>query len=146
MLVGATDAHIAPLAAAMRDMDRMECAALGHSPDEALRIGLSRSMWAMTALVDDKPVAMLGVAPRSMIEGVGVPWMLGSDAIYAGARELVRYGPAIIATMEGTFPRLVNMVAAQNERAIRFIRHWGWRISSQRVAVGGVDFVEFSNV
>jgi hypothetical protein len=145
MLVGAVPAHIPPLAASMREMDRIECEAMGHSPAEALSIGLSRSMWALTALVDDEPVAMLGVAPRSMIEGVGVPWMLGSDAIYDGARELVTYGPGVIREMESIFPRLVNMVAASNTRAISFLRHWGWRISSNRVPVGGVDFVEFSN-
>lgn len=146
MLVGAVPAHIPHLAATMRDMDRLECEAMGHAPAEALALGLSRSMWAMTAMVDDEPVAMLGVAPRSMIEGVGIPWMLGSDVIYSGARELVAYGPSIIAEMERTFPKLVNMVAAANSRAISFLRHWGWRISSERVAVGGVDFVEFSNV
>lgn len=146
MLVAAAPEHIPHLAATMREMDRIECAAMGHDPAEALSIGLSRSIWALTALIDDEPVAMMGIAPRSMIEGVGVPWMLGSDAIYDGARELVTYGPGIIREMESIFPRLTNFVAAANDRAIRFLRHWGWRISSERVAVGGVDFVEFFNV
>lgn len=146
MLVGAVPAHIPHLAATMRAVDRAECAAMGHEPADALAKGLSRSIWAMTALIDDEPVAMLGIAPRSMIEGVGVPWMLGSDAIYDGARELVTYGPGIIAEMEAIFPRLVNYVSAANDRAIAFLKHWGWRISSERVPVGGMDFVEFSNV
>lgn len=145
-LVAAERSHIPHLAASMREWDRVECGAIGHSPEHALSEGLSRSLWALTALADGGPVAMLGVAPRSMIEGVGVPWMLGSDAIYDGARELVAYGPSIIAEMEATFPVLRNMVAADNGRAIRFLRHWGWQISSRRVPVGGIDFVEFSNV
>lgn len=145
-LVAAEHDHIAALAASMRQWDVDECAAMGHSPTEALRDGLSRSLWALTALVDDEPVAMLGVCPLSMIEGTGVPWMLGTEAVYRGAREFVRYGPAIISEMEDTFPVLSNFVAADNDRAIRFLKHWGWRISSKRVAVGGIDFVEFSNV
>ena len=145
-LVAAEPSHIPALAEAMRDWDVTECAAMGHSPAEALRDGLGRSLWALTALVDDEPVAMMGVCPLSMIEGTGVPWMLGTEAVYRGARELVRYGPAIISEMEETFPTLSNFVAADNDRAIRFLKHWGWRISSKRVAVGGIDFVEFSNV
>lgn len=146
MLVAATASHIPALAASMREWDMIECAVCGHSPEAALADGLSRSLWALTALVDDEPVAMMGVCPRSMIEGTGVPWMLGTDAIYGGARELVRWGPGIIREMERTFPVLSNMVAAGNDRAMRFLRHWGWRISLERVAVGGIDFVEFSNV
>lgn len=119
---------------------------MGHAPADALRDGLARSLWVLTAMVDDRPEAMLGVAPRSMIEGTGVPWMLGTDAVYSGAREFVRYGRGIISEMEWSFPVLSNFVAAGNARAIGFLKHWGWRISSQRVSVGGVDFVEFSNV
>lgn len=145
-LVPAEREHIPALASAMREWDVIECRAVGHSPAEALRDGLARSLWALTALVDGKPEAMLGVAPRSMIEGTGVPWMLGTERVYGGAREFVRYGRGIIAEMEATFPVLSNMVAADNGRAIAFLKHWGWRISSKRVAVGGVDFVEFSNV
>jgi hypothetical protein len=144
-LVPAEAAHIPDLAARMREWDVIECRAMGHVPAEALRDGLSRSLWALTAMVDGKPEAMLGVAPRSMIEGTGVPWMLGTEAVYGGAREFVRYGRGIISEMEWSFPVLSNFVAAGNARAIGFLRHWGWRISSKRVSVGGVDFVEFSN-
>jgi hypothetical protein len=145
-LVAAEREHVADLAARMREWDVIECRAMGRSPADALQDGLSRSLWALTALVDGKPEAMLGVVPRVMIEGTGVPWMLGTEAVYGGAREFVRFGPAIISEMEWSFPVLSNMVAAGNERAIRFLKHWGWRISSKRVCVGGVDFVEFSNV
>jgi hypothetical protein len=145
-LVPAARAHIPVLAAAMREWDVMECKAVGHTPEAALRDGLSRSLWALTAIEDGEPVAMLGVSPRSMIEGTGTPWMLGTERIYSGARDLLRWGPGIISEMEWSFPVLSNMVAAGNDRAIRFLRHWGWRISSKRVCVGGIDFVEFSNV
>lgn len=145
MLVPAERAHIPDLAARMREWDVAECRALGREPADALADGVSRSLWALTALVDGKPEAMMGVVPLSVIEGTGVPWMLGTEAVYRHARDLARYGPGIIAEMEATFPTLANFVAAGNARAIAFLKHWGWRISSKRVAVGGVDFVEFSN-
>jgi hypothetical protein len=127
----------------MRDADRIEVGALGRSPEQALRAGLGASLWALTALVDEEPHAMIGVAPKNMMEGLGVPWMLGSESIYDHGRELVRYGPGIIAEMRRSFERLENIVHIENHRAIRFLRHFGWEISDEPVTIGGIDFVRF---
>jgi hypothetical protein len=97
-------------------------------------------------MVDGEPCAMMGVVPRNMLEGSGTPWMLGSEQIYDSARLLVRYGPGIIAEMRASFERLENMVHVENDRAIRFLRHFGWTISEQREAIGGIDFVRFYDV
>ena len=145
MLVEASVDHVVPLAASMRDADRLEVGAFGRSPDDALRNSLASSLWALTAMVDDKPEAMIGVSPANMIEGLGVPWMLGSEMIYDHARDLVQYGPGIIAEMEKTFPRLENFVSADNERSIRFLRHWNWEVSERQTTIGGIAFVRFSN-
>lgn len=142
-LVPAEPDHIAPLAARMREMDRIEVAAFGKSPASALRHGLASSLWALTALVDDEPHAMLGVAPVSMIAGLGAPWMLGSERIYRHGRELVRYGPGIVAEMRRDFERLENVVHIGNARALRFLRRFGWEISEQQEVHGGVAFVRF---
>lgn len=143
-LVEAEASHIAPLAARMREMDRIEVGAFGRTPETALRLGLASSVWALTALVDEEPHAMMGVSPRNMIEGVGIPWMLGSERIYDHGRDLVRYGPSIIAEMRRSFERLENVVHTGNVRAIRFLRHFGWEISEQLETHGGVEFVRFS--
>jgi hypothetical protein len=137
-------AHIPPIAANMRDADRLEAAAFGQSPRRALTSALASSLWALTALVDDEPHAMLGVTPRSMFEGTGSPWMLGSERIYDHARDLVRYGPGIIAEMRSSFERLENVVHVGNHRAIRFLRHFGFDVSEQPEVYGGVEFVRFS--
>lgn len=128
----------------MRDMDRLEAHAFGMTPEKALRHGMKSSVWSLTALVDDEPHAMMGVAPVNMIEGIGVPWMLGSERIYHHARDLARYGPGIIAEMRGSFERLENVVHIGNHRALRFLRHFGWTISEQPETIGGVEFVRFS--
>lgn len=128
----------------MRDADRLEVGAFGKTPETALRHALASSVWALTALVDDTPEAMMGVSPKSMIEGIGVPWMLGSEKIYDHARDLVRYGPAIIGEMRRGFERLENVVHQENHRALRFLRHFGWTISDTPETIGGLDFVRFS--
>lgn len=142
-LVEAGKAHIPPIAASMRQADVREVRAFGKTPTSALQHGLAASLWALTALEDEVPVAMLGVAPKSMLNGIGVPWMLGSERIYDNPRALIRFGPAVIEEMLDTFPRLENLIAVDNTRAIAFLKHWNWEISPDPVKVGGVDFVRF---
>ena len=145
ILVPAETGHVPFLAEHMRLADRQECGAWGRGATEALNRALRSSVWALSAIVDDEPHAMLGVAPLNMIEGVGVPWMLGTERIYDHARDLVRYGPPIIGEMRKLFPRLTNMVGAENDRAKRFIRHFGWEISERQDIVGGVALQRFAD-
>ncbi|HWW56357.1 MAG TPA: hypothetical protein VN047_05645 [Sphingopyxis sp.] len=142
-LVEADTSHIPFLADHMRPADVMECAAIGRRPVSALTNALRSSLWALTAIVDDQPHAMMGVTSRSMVEAVGVPWMLGTERIYDHARDLVRYAPAILAEMHLTFDRLENLAAADNDRALRFLRHVGFEICAEPINVGGTSFVHF---
>ncbi|MAO79585.1 MAG: hypothetical protein CMH82_02760 [Nocardioides sp.] len=144
-LVEATPDHIPHLAANMRDADVREVRALGRSSRDALEAGLRASLWALTA-IDDEPVAMLGVAPKSMLEGVGVPWMLGSERVYSSGRALLSFAPRVIAEMEATFARLENVVDADNVRALRFLRWSGFEIYGAPVQIGGVSFLRFARV
>ena len=91
-LVEAAPEHIPFLAEHMRPADVVECAACGRDPLSALHNALRVSLWALTAIVDDEPHAMMGVASRSMMEAAGIPWMLGTERVYDHARDLVRYG------------------------------------------------------
>lgn len=141
-LVPAEQAHI-PLIA-MRDADKRECEAFGHTPAAALENALRSSLWALTAMFDGEPHAMLGVTPLSMVEGIGVPWMLGSDRIYDSGRELVRVVPPVVAEMHESFGRLENYVSADNGRAIAFLRHFDFELSGDVRIVGGVPFLRFS--
>ena len=142
-LVPATALHIPFLAKHMRPDDIAECVAMGRDPAGALFHGLSSSLWALTALVDDEPHAMMGVVSRSMIEGIGVPWMLGTERVYDHARELVRFGPTIIDEMHATFGYLENIVSVDNARAQRFLTHVGFEICDVPINVGGISFVHF---
>ena len=143
ILVEALPEHIPHLAENMRLDDVAECAAFGSSPAEALTSGLRGSLWALTA-IEDEPVAMLGVSPKSMIEGIGVPWMLGTERVYDSGRALLSLAPPVIAEMAETFPTLENYVSATNEPALRFLRWAGFEIWPEPVQVGGVSFLRFA--
>ena len=135
--------HIGIVAENMRAIDRRECGAFGQSPLEALAEAVDRSLWSLTALKDGVPHAIMGVVPRNMIEGHGIPWFLGTDQVYTRPVSLIRFGKVVIAEMRGSFTTLENFVSVENDRAIRFLRHFGWDISEETYSIGGVEFVRF---
>jgi len=139
-IVPARAVHIGPIATRMRDADRVECAALGHDPKQALRAGLSSSSPAWTALVGGRAEAMFGLVVTSALGGEGRPWMLGSDAIYAHPRALLRRGPGFLSAMFDATPRLSNLVAADNIRAIRLLRRWGFTLDTETMMIDNIAF------
>lgn len=142
-LVPARLTHCGPLASQMRASDRIECEALGRTPKDALRNGLRCSLEAYTALVEGKPVAMLGVVPDSLLGGRATVWMLGTEEAYAQGRALVTYGPLMLDMWLGKFDELANIVSSGNERAIRLLRRWGFAFGGP-VTHRGVEFLPFA--
>ena len=141
--IPASPAHVGRIATRMREADREECAAFGRTPKEALRLGLRASVNAMTAVLDGRPEAMIGLTPVNALEGVGRPWMLATDAALHCARELITLGPPIIEAMHRRFTRLENYVSISNRRAIRMLEAWGFRIEEETMTFGGVEFRPF---
>ncbi len=136
----AAPSHIGPIATRMREIDRIECAAMGHSPKQALRSGLALSDPAWTALVDGRAEAMFGLVVTSALGGEGRPWLLGSDAVYAHPRAMLRAAPRFLAAMFDATPRLSNLVAADNARAIRLLRRWGFTIDKEMTMISNIAF------
>ena len=142
-LASARLTDVGPIASRMREADRAECAALGRSPKEALRVGLRLSMKPLTVLIDGRPEAMMGAAPVSMLGGRALIWLLGTDALYREKRAWALLGPRVIDDMLKTFRTVENIVAVENVRAIRFLRHMGFHIGGAVRHHGGVAFVPF---
>lgn len=143
-IVAASPAHIGTIAARMRAADVLETSAFGHSPKEALRLGLRGSTHCYTAKVDGKPEAMFGLVVKSALCGEGTPWMLGSDAIYCHPREFLRCAPGILNLFFDSTPRLSNLVAVENDCAIRMLRRLGFQLGEGVILVAGVRFLPFS--
>lgn len=136
--------HINRIANAMRPADEVECRALGSSPKDALRRAVKASVLAWTILEDGRPMGMFGVAPASLIDGIGSPWMLSASGIERCARDILKRGPRFISAMHDDFPRLENMIALQNRGAIRLIYALGFVLEGEVVQIGGVPFRRFS--
>ena len=142
-LVPSLPIHLGRIAANMRQIDRRECQAMGHEPKQALRLARRRALWSLTALVDGQPAALFGLVVANMVEGVGIPFFLGTDAVYKQARSLLVRGPSVIALMRQTTPTLINLVSAENDNAIRLLKRWGFQVDAVPETHGGVDFVSF---
>lgn len=127
----------------MREIDREEAEAMGRSPKEALRTGLRTSLHCFTALMDGKPIAMLGVASASLLSGKGIPWLLGTDDVYRQGRALLDLGPPVFDLFLQIFTRIENLVSVRNTRAIRLLARWGFVVGGEVQTFGGVEFVPF---
>lgn len=135
--------HVEPIARAMRPWDVLECRAAGVSPRKALSVGLAGSLMCWTALLDDRPIAMFGAATVSLMDGRGLPWMLGTEGVYSQGRAIVRLYPAYFGLMKARFPRMENHVHRDNDKARRLIRRLGFQFAPEAHTVGGEPMVRF---
>lgn len=128
--------------AAARPADVAEMAALGMTFPEALQGSLNRSDWSATGVVDGEPVCMFGVAPVSLLGGIGAPWMLGTTALDRPDMQVpfLRASRGVVAAMLATYPRLINLVDTRNTIAIRWLRWLGFTFDPDPVPVRGQQF------
>lgn len=136
--------HVARIANRMRTIDAAECLAVGHSPKQALRSSLKASTFALTVLLDGRPVAMLGVTPYSVLEGIGSPWLLGTDEVLKGARHFLTVGPRVVEAMQREWPRLENYVGAENRAALRVLARLGFDVRPEVVLIGNLPMRLFT--
>jgi hypothetical protein len=140
----ASTADIAPVARDMRRMDRVECAAFGRSPEQALQLGLlgGRETWALT-LGDGAPVGLVGVVTVDAICGVGKPWLLCTDALMRERRAWAVLGPQIMDGLQRGHRVLENLVHQRNRASINWLRRLGCAVGDDVHPVGGEPFVRF---
>jgi hypothetical protein len=136
--------HVNRIANRMRSIDQIECRATGREPKQALRHCLNGSTLAWTVFQDDKPVAMFGLLPLSIISGRAAPWFLATDEVERGARQWLKWGPGFVSAMQSDFPRLENVVSVDNRKAIRVLKALGFAVQDEIVIVGDVAMVRFS--
>jgi hypothetical protein len=135
-IVPARPNHTGTIASRMREIDRLECWAVGHSPKDALRLGILASTVVWTAKVDGRPEAMFGATPLSFIEGRGRPWLLMTDDAMKHRSALLRLGRVYTEAIHRHYPILQNWVHAENEVAIRWLALLGYAIGSVDVMRG----------
>lgn len=142
-VVPASLTHVGPIALNMREIDRRECAWAGHSPKEALRIGLRASLIAFTVKLNGRPIAMFGVVTSSFLFGEGRIWLLLTEEGGRQAKALVRLGKIYCKAFLTHYELLHNHVHADNVKAIRWLTRLGFVVGPVDV-IRGQPMREFS--
>lgn len=140
--LGDTEALLADL----RQADRAELEALVGPGQEAKMldrsIDASLSCWAYT--VNGELAAIFGVAPVSVLEGQGLPWMLGTSLIERFPGAFIRQCRPYIARMLAVCPSLVNVVDARNVRSIAWLKRMGFTVlPAEPMGAAGLPFHPF---
>ena len=135
--------EIAPL---LRQSDAEEIrAAFGISAEDALVRSLKRAYVAMICHVDNKPLAVFGVGPLSVVTGTGCPWLVATDEIEHCKRDLLEASPQVIEQFHNLFQTLVNWVDARNKRTIRWLKWLGFHMEPAKPwGYAGLPFHKFT--
>lgn len=131
-LVKPCEVDLIYLAQHLRTTDLAELAATHGAELDVLRclrtaVSASEQAW-VAVTVWGEPVAVFGIAPVSLLGGIGCPWMLGTDAVDGYAREVVTLSRRHVAQWSRRYPLLFNYVDARNLRSIQWLRRTGFVI------------------
>lgn len=132
----------------LREADRRELEALrGKAVNVPLALAkaVRQSSHAWTAESAGAPVALFGVAPISLLEGIASPWLLGTDRVRFFARSLIRSGRWYADYMRAIYPTLLyNYVDARNADSVRWLKRLGFNIHPPEAhGVSGLPFHRF---
>lgn len=140
----ARGAHIAPIAANMREADRREVWASGrYVPYGALHTSLTLSRKAWTCFVEGAPAFMWGVSGMSLVSRVGTPWLLGTDDICKVSRDFLRHSRPYVEEMQKLYPRLENYVHGDNKLSIRWLKWCGFTVEEEASPINDETFFKF---
>lgn len=126
-IVPALPEHCDLLAANLRHGDRAEVQAAGLSRYRAVGHAFRNGVMCRTAFVDGDIAAMWGLG-GGLLSATGTPWLLTTAAAERVPFAYVRIGRAQVAAMLALRPVLVNYVAANYDRAIRFLELLGFTL------------------
>lgn len=115
----------------LREADENEILATGRDPYQALYDSYAASLpHVFTIFVDGKPAGIFGVA-QGPLEGFGIPWMLGNEALVTIPRELITEGREWVDYLNRLYPHLENYVDERNRTSIRWLKAMGFKFPGE---------------
>lgn len=134
------------LEARMRPADRAEVEA-SHGPDvmQTLERAVNISTYGCTMRGHDGALwCIVGVAPISMVSGIGCPWMLGTTELDAHPRPLARGAHWYLQEVAQVYPVLENYVDVRNTASIKLLKWLGCSFDEPRpYGAKGLPFMRF---
>ena len=122
---------IEPIAREARQADRDEIEeGCGQTIASALALGLRSSVVAHVIAWRDTPLAAFGDVSYSPGAGIGIPWLISTNAIEQHPRAFLRICQPLVAQMLERHQTLVNYVDTRNTAAIRWLEWLGFSMGS----------------
>lgn len=122
---------IEPIAREARQADRDEIEeGCGQTIASALALGLRSSVAAHVIVWGDTPLAAFGDVSYSPGAGIGIPWLISTNAIEQHPRAFLRICQPLVAQMMERHQTLVNYVDTRNTAAIRWLEWLGFSMGS----------------
>lgn len=119
--------HSAALLSGLREIDRRELYMLSRlKPDDALDLTLSLAVASWSGFVGDELICVFGISRRSQLSDVGVPWLVGTDAIGDNYRPFARLSRDYYSRFSRAFPQMENYVLADNVVTVRWLKWLGF--------------------
>jgi len=135
---------ILAIAVNMRDEDVKEVMdSHMHSPYRALYIGFMSKGGCWTIIVDDTPVAMVGVAKNTSLCKKGRPWLLGTNAMIDDKKIFMRVSREVLKQLRQGVDFLENYVSIENKCSMRWLKALGFTIGESVNSITGVTFKRF---
>lgn len=126
----------------MREADVIEVWLSSHkTPHQAVKEGFEMSVQAWTIIEDGAPIGMFGVSSVAVLGNMGIPWLLGTDAMLTIKKQFVRESMKYLNELHKLYPRLVNFVHAENVASLRWLMWLGFDFEGPIKA--GPDDAEF---
>jgi hypothetical protein len=138
------EADIDTLVANLRAADRAEMiAAWGSEVRRGVALSLRTSSHAWAGEIDGELAGLFGVAPGSWLGGVGIPWLLTTDAVEKAPRAFIKANRRYLARMRAAYPRLHNLVDSRHTVAVRWLEYLGFTVHRQHPVPVGAQRVPF---
>ena len=126
----------------LRELDRVEVEASGHSEMAAIWWSYRRSHYCKVGLVNGKVAAIWGVG-GSLLGGTGLAWLLTTPEMEKVATStIVQIGRSEVASMMALYPTLENNILQRYKKAIRLLMLLGFEIVGFPVKIGNEHFVK----
>ena len=126
----------------MRQADREEVmASHGHIPMQSLLLGMRRSDQTITAVSPDGvPLVIFGVANKSLLTDVGVPWLLGCDEALKYRRHFMIDVAKVLEIMLEKYSMLENYVHVRNRVSVNWLKRMGFKMDDPVLFINSGEY------
>lgn len=141
-----TLSDVAYLSQNLRQADIDELAVTGYpDPAEAVEMAYQRTLPELQTVVewDGQLLIMTGCAADSLLSNVGIPWMLGTEAMHQHMKAITIGAHQAIAIFLTHWPILRNVVDARNTKTMRWIQSLGFELSPVPAYLPGFPLFQF---